>query len=274
VARKETKIDPASLSEFKDRQREMWASFTPTAMFTTPVAGHLVAFAGVGAGEAVLDVGTGTGVVAISAARAGARVTALDLSPDLLDQARENGRVAQHEDIAWVEGDAEALPYPDGSFDVVLSQFGHVFAPRPDVVIAEMRRVLAPNGRIAFATWPPEHLMGRMFALVAGNSPLPPSGAAPTEQWGDPAIIADRLGARFGALCFERGIMAVPALSVNHYRLLIESTVGPMQTLVERLATDPQQLSAIRADYEALIGRHFAGNVVRHDYLLTQARAR
>jgi len=210
------------------------------------VAGHLLAFAGVGAGEAVLDVGTGTGVVAISAARAGARVTALDLSPDLLDQARENGRVAQHEDIAWVEGDAEALPYPDGSFDVVLSQFGHIFAPRPDVVIAEMRRVLAPNGRIA----------------------------APTEQWGDPAIIADRLGARFGALCFERGIMAVPALSVNHYRLLIESTVGPMQTLVERLATDPQQLSAIRADYEALIGRHFAGNVVRHDYLLTQARAR
>lgn len=151
-------MDPASLSEFKDRQREMWASFTPTAMFTTPVAGHLVAFAGVGAGEAVLDVGTGTGVVAISAARAGARVTALDLSPELLEQARENGRIAQHEDIVGVEGDAEALPYPDGSFDVVLSQFGHIFAPRPDVVIAEMRRVLTPNGRIAFATWPPEHL--------------------------------------------------------------------------------------------------------------------
>ena len=142
-------MDPASLSEFKDRQREMWASFTPTAMFTTPVAGHLVAFAGVGAGEAVLDVGTGTGVVAISAARAGARVTALDLSPELLEQARENGRIAQHEDIVWVGGDAEALPYPDGSFDAVLSQFGHIFAPRPDVVIAEMRRVLTPNGRIA-----------------------------------------------------------------------------------------------------------------------------
>ena len=98
-------------------------------------------------------------------------------------------------------------------------------------------------------------------------------GSRPTEQWGDPAIIADRLGARFDATCFERGSMAVPALSVNHYRLLIESTVGPMQTLVDRLATDPQQLGAIRADYEALIGLHFAGNVVRHDYLLTRAQA-
>jgi SAM-dependent methyltransferase len=155
----------------------------------------------------------------------------------------------------------------------VLSQFGHIFAPRPDVVIAEMRRVLTPTGRIAFATWPPEHLMGRMFALVAGNSPLPPTGAAPTEQWGDPAIIADRLGARFDAPRFERGIMAVPSLSIDHYRLLIESTVGPMQTLVDRLSVNPKKLRAIRADYEALISHHYAGNVVRHDYLLTRAQA-
>src|SRR5882762_8838059 len=93
-------------AELKKRQREMWASFAPTAMFTTPVAGHLVKFAGIHAGEAVLDVGTGTGVVAITAARAGARVTALDLTPELLEQARENSRIAQREDIVWTEGDA------------------------------------------------------------------------------------------------------------------------------------------------------------------------
>ena len=115
----------------KQRQREMWASFAPTAMFTTPVAGHLVKLAGIAAGETVLDVGTGTGVAAVTAARAGARVTALDLTPELLEHARENARVANCEGIVWTEGDAEQLPYPDASFDVVLSQFGHMFAPRP-----------------------------------------------------------------------------------------------------------------------------------------------
>src|SRR3954463_8643272 len=127
---------PDPFAELKNRQREMWASFTPTAMFTTPVAAHLVKFAGIAAGESVLDVATGTGVVAVTAARAGARVTGLDLTPALLEQARENARIA-HLDIVWTEGDAEKLPYPDRSFDVVTSQFGHMFAPRPDVAVAE-----------------------------------------------------------------------------------------------------------------------------------------
>jgi ubiquinone/menaquinone biosynthesis C-methylase UbiE len=99
--------------------------------------------------------GHGTGVVAITAALAGARVEALDLTPELLAEARANAAIVQRADIVWTEGDAEQLPYGDASFDVVLSQFGHMFTPRPDVAIAEMRRVLKPNGRIAFATWPP-----------------------------------------------------------------------------------------------------------------------
>jgi ubiquinone/menaquinone biosynthesis C-methylase UbiE len=77
----------------------------------------------------VLDVGTGTGVAAVTAAKAGARVSALNFTPELLVEARENGRIAGHPEIAWQEGDAEKLPYPDGSFDVVVSQFGHMFAP-------------------------------------------------------------------------------------------------------------------------------------------------
>jgi len=122
---------PDPFADLKKRQREMWASFAPTAVFTTPVAGQLVTFAGIAPGENVLDVGTGTGVVAITAARAGAWVTGLDLTPALLDQARENARIAQMPQIVWTEGDAENLPYPDASFDVVVSQFGHIFAPRP-----------------------------------------------------------------------------------------------------------------------------------------------
>lgn len=260
-------------AELKKRQREMWATFAPTAMFTTPVAGHLVKFAGIGTGDAVLDVGTGTGVVAITAARAGARVTALDLTPGLLEHARENGRIAQ-QDIVWTEGDAEQLPYADGSFDLVLSQFGHMFAPRPDVAIAEMRRVLKPHGRIAFATWPPEHLVGRMFAFVGRNSPPPPPGASPPLQWGNPVTVTERLGASFDAPFFERGTMTFPALSLAHFRGFIERSVGPMQKLVEGLASEPQKLSALRAEFDALVAPYYVDNVVQQGYLLTRAGAR
>lgn len=260
-------------AELKKQQREMWASFAPTAMFTTPVAGHLVKFAQIDTGETVLDVGTGTGVVAITAARSGARVTALDLTPELLEQARENSRIAQREDIVWTEGDAEQLPYPDASFDVVLSQFGHMFAPRPEVAIAEMRRVLKRNGRIAFATWPPEHFVGRMLAFVGRNSPPPPAGASPPPQWGNPGIVTERLGAHFDAPFFERGTMAFPALSVEHYRLFMERSVGPMQKLVNSLAADPQKLGTLRAEFDALVAPYYSDNVVHQDYLLTRAQA-
>ena len=251
----------------------MWASFTPTAMFTTPVAGQLVKFAGITSGETVLDVGTGTGVVAITAARAGARVTGLDLTPELLDQARENARVAQTQHLVWTEGDAEDLPYPDASFDVVVSQFGHMFAPRPEIAVKEMRRVLKPGGRIAFATWPPEHVVGRMFAFVGRHSP-PPPGATPPPQWGNPAIITERLASGFEAPFFARGVMSIPALSVEHYRLFMEKSVGPMQKLVESLADDADRLSMIRAEFDALVRSYYADNLVHQDYILTRAKAR
>ncbi len=260
-------------AQLKQRQREMWASFGPTALFTTPVAGHVVRFADIAAGESVLDVGTGTGVLAITAARRGAKVSGLDLTPELLAQARENAAIARLPDIVWTEGDAEALPYPDATFDVVVSQFGHMFAPRPEVVVAEMRRVLKPGGRVAFATWPPEHLIGQMFAFVGRNSPPPPAGAAPSPQWGNPLIIAERLGNQFTAPFFERGVMRFSALSVPHYRLFMERSVGPMQKLVESMAADPQKLEQFRAEFDALAAPYHVDNVVHQDYLLTRADA-
>jgi SAM-dependent methyltransferase len=261
-------------AELKQRQRIMWASFTPTAMFTTPVAGHLVRFAGIASREAVLDVGTGTGVVAITAARAGAKVTGLDLTPELLEQARLNSTIARQEQIIWTEGDAENLPYPDASFDVVLSQFGHMFAPRPEVAVAEMRRVLKPGGRIAFATWPPEHMIGSMFAFVGKYSPPLPPGVPPTPLWGNPAVIAERLGERFGAPFFQRGTMSFPALSPAHYRTFMEKSIGPMQKLVEGLAGAPEKLAAVRAEFEALMQPYYWDNVVHQDYILTRAQAK
>ena len=125
-----TNTDP--FVRFKAAQREAWASFVPVEITTTPPAAALVKFAEVDKGQKVLDVACGTGVVAVTAARRGAKVSGLDLTPALIERARKNASIAGV-DIDFIEGDAEALPYPDASFDVVLSQFGHIFAPRPAV---------------------------------------------------------------------------------------------------------------------------------------------
>src|SRR5437588_10031513 len=125
------------LAQFKAVQREAWGLFVPLEAVTTIPAGRLVAYARIRPGHSVLDVGCGTGVAALTAARAGAKVRGLDLSPALLDHASKNAALAGIE-IDFREGDAEALPYEPSTFDVVISQFGHMFAPRPDVTIGEM----------------------------------------------------------------------------------------------------------------------------------------
>jgi SAM-dependent methyltransferase len=262
-----------TFGEFKSGQREMWSSFAPTAILTTPVAAHVVDFAGVRAGEKLLDVACGTGVVAITAARRGASVSALDLTPELLNQARENEKIAGCNAIEWTVGDAERLPYSDGSFDVVISQFGHMFAPRPDLALSEMRRVLMPGGRIAFATWPPEHFVGRFFAFVARHSP-PPPGAAPPPMWGVVPIVIERLSNGFEAPFFERGVMRVPALSLAHLWNQMSVSIGPLQKIVERLSDNPVQLSAVREEMLALAEPYFSNNIMHQDYLLTRAKAR
>ena len=260
-----------AIAAFKEGQRQGWKHFAPLEMMTTPVAARLVKFAGVRAGHALLDVGCGTGVVAITAARHGARVHGLDLTPELLDRARENARIA-NVTLDFREGDVEALPFGDGAFDVVLSQFGHMFAPRPDVAVAEMLRVLKPGGMIAFATWPPELLIGSTFALVGKYMPPPPPGVSPPPQWGDIGVIRERLGTRVTDIVFDRACMLVPALSVQNYRAYLERTAGPMLKLVESLTTsDPARLAQFRAEYDALVPPYFEDNLVRQDYLFTRA---
>src|SRR2546425_12051174 len=137
---------------FKAMQRENWKTFAPLAMTTTPSAAKLVHFAGVRPNQRVLDVGCGTGVVAITARRPGGIVTGFDLTPELLAVAKENAAIAELDHITWKEREVENLPFRDAEFDVVLSQFAHIFAPRPEVAVEEMLRVLNPGGRIAFNT--------------------------------------------------------------------------------------------------------------------------
>src|SRR5579863_1703790 len=188
---------------FKTAQKQGWAHFAPLEMVTMMPAAQLVKFSGVKPGQQVLDVACGTGVVSVTAARLGARVTALDLTPELLERAKENGKIAGVT-IDWREGDVEHLPFTDAAFDVVLSQFGHIFAPRPEVAIGEMLRVLKPGGTIAFSTWPPELFVGRVFALTSSYLLPPPPGVAAPPLWGDPNIIRQRLGTGVKDILFDR----------------------------------------------------------------------
>jgi SAM-dependent methyltransferase len=262
-------MDP--IESFKAGQKQMWAHFAPLEVFTTGVAGQLVKHAKVRERQRLLDVGCGTGVVAVTAACLGAQATGPDLTPALLERARENSRIAGLE-VDWLEGDAENLPFEDGAFDVVLSQFGHMFAPRPEVAIAQMLRVLKPGGTIAFATWPPELFMGRMFALTARYAPAPPPGVSPPWQWGEPTMVVERLGSAVKDVLFARNAMLVPTLSPQHFRSNLERTAGPLIKLVEALsAGDPARLAEFRAAYEALVAEYYNENIVRQDYLLTRA---
>jgi ubiquinone/menaquinone biosynthesis C-methylase UbiE len=265
-----TVMDMQALDAFKLAQKQGWAHFAPLEPFTTPPAANLVRFAGVRTGQKVLDVACGTGVVAITAAGKGARVSGLDLTPELLERARENSRLGGL-DIDWREGDAEQLPYADQEFDVVLSQFGHMFAPRPDVTIAEMLRVLKKGGTIAFSTWPPELYIGRMFALVSRYLP-PPPGVSPPGQWGEPTIVRERLGAAVRDLAFDRDNAWFPALHLKIQRHYMETTSGPVIRLVANLEkSDPAKLEAFRKEYEALAGEYFEDNRIRQSYLMTRA---
>ncbi len=262
-----------SFEAFKAAQKQGWAHFAPYEAHTTPCAATLVKRAGVRSGQRVLDVACGTGVVSVTAARLGARVTGLDLTPELLQRARENSNIAGVE-VDWHEGDVEKLPFGDAAFDIVLSQYGHIFAPRPEVAIAEMLRVLTPGGTIAFSTWPPELIAGRMFALTASYLPPPPPGgaAAIPPQWGDPSTVRQRLGSAVKDIHFDRATMLIPALSPRHHRVAAEKSSGPLVRLVAALeGGDPAKLERFRQEYEALVGEYFEGNQVRQDYLITRA---
>jgi len=262
-------MDP--FDSFKAAQKQGWAHFAPLEAVTTPCAARLVKWAGVRSGRRVLDAACGTGVVSVTAARLGAQVTGLDLTPELLERARENARIAGVE-IDWHEGDVEKLPFGDATFDFVLSEFGHIFAPRPEVAIGEMLRVLKPGGMIAFSTWPPELLVGRAFALTASYMPPPPLGVAPPTQWGDPSIVRQRLGSAVKDIMFDRATMLIPALSPSHHRKASEKSGGSMVRIVAELeGSDPAKLEKFRREYDALAGEYFEDNLLRQDYLITRA---
>ncbi len=254
---------------FKEMQKKSWGVFAPLEIVTTMTAATLVKFSGIHSSNTILDVGCGTGVVAITAARLGAKVYGLDLSPDLIQCAQENVTLADVT-VDLKEGDAESLPYPDNTFDAVLSQFGHMFAPRPQIVIQEMLRVLKSGGTIAFSTWPPDLYVGRLFNLVAKYSP-PPMGVSPPALWGDPSFVRQQLGENVEGLLFDQGVMYFPALSLGHYKQSVEKTLGPVLKLVQDCKEDPERLQQFRTELEMLALQYFKDNHIQQHYLMSRA---
>lgn len=262
---------PDPFFQFKQAQKQGWVHFSALESVTIPQAARLVRHSRMRPSDRVLDVGCGTGVVSITAARLGAHATGLDLTPELLERARENARISGVA-IEFHEGDVENLPFANEAFDVVLSQFGHMFAPRPALAIAEMLRVLRPGGTVAFSTWPPEEMIGRMFSLRAKYLPPPPQGVTPPVQWGEEKIIRDRLGGAVRDIVFRRGTMVSAAFSPQHYRAFTEKTAGPLIELVEKLSvSDPAKLEAFRHEVEAVASNYFRDNSMRQEFISTRA---
>ena len=262
-------MDP--IEQFKENQKIVWAGFAQLETMTGTVAPKLIRFAGIQKGQTVLDVACGTGVAGLTAARLGAKVSGIDITPELVARAKENATIMGVE-ASFQQGDAEALPFADASFDMVVSQFGHMFAPRPEFSTKELLRVLKPGGTVAFTSWPPDFYVGRMFQLLGKyNPPLPP-GATPPVKWGDMGIVRERLGAAVKDLTFSTDTMWLPALSIPHCRLFSETTLGPMGKLVARLGSeDPAKLAALRAEVEALVAIYFQDNHLKQDFLMTRA---
>ncbi len=195
-------LDP---TELKQRHRATWAAgdYDQIARGIQPVADHVVRSARIRAGERVLDVACGTGNTALAARARGAVVTGLDLTPELLAVAERRAADEGWDDVTWQIGDAEAMPFPDGAFDVVVSSCGLMFAPDQQKVADEVARVTRRGGRVAIQAWTGESGVGRMFAVTARYVP-PPAGSASPFAWGDAGRVKALLGASFRDWCFER----------------------------------------------------------------------
>ncbi|HVV58770.1 MAG TPA: methyltransferase domain-containing protein [Gaiellaceae bacterium] len=237
---------------------------------------HLLRAAGVGPGQIVLDVATGTGNVALQAAAAGAEVVGLDLTPELFDVARRRAE-ALGVDVEWVSGDAEDLPYGDEAFDRVLSTFGIQFAPRHEVVAAELARVCKPGGVIGLCNWTPEGKVGELFAIMSRYLPPAPSYASPPPLWGDEEHVRELFADADVILEFERGTTPFRFDSAEHYMSFFETNYGPTLKARERLTAEGRW-DECRAEIVEMIERRNVATDgtldVPSEYLVVVARRR
>lgn len=271
--------EESAVAELKHVHRATWAAGDYAAVaehieLVPPT--HLLSSIGIAPEHRVLDVATGTGNVALRAAATGADVTGLDLVPELLAVAETRAYEAGVA-IELVEGDAEALPFADGSFDRVLSVFGVQFAPRHRRAAAELVRVCRTGGAIGLVSWTPEGLIGQMFAILSRYLPAPPPFASPPPLWGSEEHVSDLFAAAGDGieLEFERATNPFRFPSIEEYMAFFEERYGPSLKTKERLTAEgtwePCQ-AELRELYESL-NRATDGSVhLESEYLLTIAR--
>ncbi len=239
------------MEQLKLKLRATWTAgdFAEIAKAIEKGAIEFVDALGLESGMKVLDVACGNGNTLIPAARVGAEVTGIDIAPYLIEQAvtrAAEAGVSAEFDI----GDAEAMPYDDGSFDAVISMFGAMFAPRPDITAAELKRVCRSGGTIAMANWTPQGFIGQMFKTT-GKHVQPPAGMPSPLLWGDENTVFDRFAEDIVDLEMVRrkidfDFLMNPAEVVEHFRLYY----GPTQKAFEAL--DKEGQAALRADLENL----------------------
>jgi ubiquinone/menaquinone biosynthesis C-methylase UbiE len=247
---------PGADKELKAKHRALWASGDYPAVAAELIPGlgaELVRAAGVQSGQRVLDVAAGSGNAAIPAAAAGGIVTASDLTPELFDAGRAVA-AQRGVELEWVEADAEAMPFGDDSFDVVLSCVGAMFAPHHQATADELVRVTRPGGTIAMINWTPEGFIGNLFAAMKPYAPPPPPGASPPPMWGSEDHVRELFGERVGGLTMRRQTVvfdhcADPAAFRDYWK----NNYGPTIAAYKFNADKPEQVAALDRDFLDLL---------------------
>jgi ubiquinone/menaquinone biosynthesis C-methylase UbiE len=262
----------------KAKHRAMWALGDYHAVVTNVVAelgSILVQECGLQPGERVLDLAAGSGNVAIPAALAGARVTAADLTPELLAVGRGTA-AQQHVELDWIEADAEELPFPEGEFDVVMSCLGIMFAPHHQTAADEALRVCRSGGRIGLLSWTPEGFVGELFRAVKAYAPPPPSGVQPAPLWGDESHVRALLGDRVTDVVAQRRTLTVDRFAdPEDWREFFKDVYGPIIAVYRSLGTDAERIQALNHNLAELAHRYDRGTghlIMDWEYLVLTAR--
>lgn len=241
------------LAGLKIKQQAAWSSGDYAVVGTTLqiVGEQLCESLDLRSGERVLDIAAGNGNVTLAAARRWCDVVATDYVPALLDRAMERAR-AEHLDIEIQQADAEALPFRDGSFDVVVSTFGIMFTPDQQKAAAEMARVCRPGGKMGLANWTPQGFIGQVFKTLGGYLP-PPAGVKSPALWGTRERLTELFGPSAASIAAEPRDFVFRYRSPAHFLDVFKTYYGPV--LKALAALDEPKRKALLADLEALIAR-------------------